>query len=220
MGEAGVNPDLAHRYAALTRHIIMLGGKNCIRRIADDIHDDLIEQRRLAVQPVRGIILPFDRNAAAQLLGQQRHDRFQRLGHVDDLEQPFIKPREFAQVQHKVLDAPQPHVHRPHPVAALGQDRAPLVVIGVGGRVLHRREPVKPACHRVLMRQDEGQRVVDLVRDARHQFTQRGHLGGLHQLALGFDQLAVGIGQFTVGLLQRLGQRGFRCNGRRLRARS
>ncbi len=54
----------------------------------------------------------------------------------------------------------------------------------------------------------EGQGIVDLVSDSRHQLSQRSHLFVLDQLRLGFFELAIGFLQIVIGLHQLFGHRG------------
>ena len=138
-------------------------------------------------------------------MAQEQQHRVDGLAHVDGLELAFIQAREGAQLDHKFAHALEALASIDHARPRLVQARAHVGHQAFGGFLQH---VPQPRLDGEDVGQRKGQRIVDLVRDARHQLTQRGHFFRLDQMHLGFAQLGVGLLQFGIGARQPLRQGG------------
>ena len=126
--------------------------------------------------------------------------------HVDGLEVALVQAREAPQVENELLNPAEPQLHGCDPVARFLRPAARARPPPAASR----QSRASSLLDRSLMRQDEGEGIVDLVGDACDEFAEGGHLGGLDELGLRVLQEVVRLLELAVGLGQRLRRGGFR----------
>ncbi len=141
---------------------------------------------------------------------QNRQHRLEAFTDAGQLALALVQARKGAQLEHEIADPAQASTDLVEPCACA----IPLHLAASGmGSDSSARNFFVTALDGVEVAEHERQWVVDFVRDAGHQLTERGHLGRLHQLRLRGLQVPVGGLQLQILALQnRLGV----CSWRRL----
>ena len=137
----------------------------------------------------------MDLDPAAPARLEQAEAHFEPVVQIDRLARRLAQAREAAQVLHDGRRALRATRHHGDDLARVGEELGDL-----GGRVGRRR--LQPAAERRHAAGNECNRIIDLVRHARHQAAERGHLLRLHELDLGVLELGVGLRQLPVGALE------------------
>ena len=133
--------------------------------------------------------------------------------HVDGLEFALVQAREPPEIKDQFLDPAEAEFHRRHAFPRFCHGFTNIGPVGqVGG------DFGEQPFDRALMGEDERQRVVDLMSDASHQFTQRSHFGRLNELRLGILQKPVGLFELVIGLFESACESCARFRRRSLRA--
>ena len=128
---------------------------------------------------------------------------------------PSSRREKRLQVENEFLDPAEAQLHRGDPLARFLRPARSSPASAGSFAAISRQEPLD----RALMRQDEGERIVDLVRDACNELAEGGHLGRLDELGLRALQELVRLLELAIGIGQRLRRGGFR-RARRARARA
>ena len=155
------------------------GSVDGLRRVVDQVEEDLIELRRRAVNRGELAEIALDLDPALELVLADLERRLQALVQIEQFGRRAVHPAEVLQTLHQLVDL----VHAVHGVLKqhIGLDHAFLRIVAEPAGGLHDRQ-------RFLDRLDIAQRIaqrrVDLVRYAGNHLAQRRHLLGLDQLSL------------------------------------